>query len=141
MIAVTDTAVDLAASASVSGALSQVMALVVAGLVVVVPLLFLWARSKIETATTLARAETLEAQVRLAKAESAAREAARLNTALVTKIENDAAELTPAEAKKTKSGFAAVAESFGASAALTATVEKLGFSKSGQINVPREPNP
>ena len=110
--------------------LGQVGAAIVAGLLVLIPLAFLWARHWAAAKVAEAQATALEAEVRLLKAQKEAAEARRLSDALVTKIEQDTKPLSEEEAKKTKGAFRAVAALAGADELLSKTVNRLGFSKS-----------
>lgn len=116
-------------------AIAQVVAALAGGLVIVIGVAFLYARTKIEAATVAARAEKLEAETRLLKAESAKREAERLNAALVTTVEEITRPLPEAQARKTKNDIRALADAFGAGERLKATVEELGFSSKSRPSI------
>lgn len=116
-------------------AIGQVAVALTGALIAVIAVASLWAQAKIKAATIAAKAETLEAETRLLKAESAKREAERLNSALVSKVEQDTKSMTIVEARKTKHDIAALAEAFGASEALKTTVEGLGFSSKSRPSI------
>ena len=69
-----------------AGPVAQIVAAIVAGLLLSIPLAFGWARSKIAKATAIAEAERLEAEARLEDARRLAYDSQRIKARLISSV-------------------------------------------------------
>lgn len=123
--------------------MNEIITAVVASVLLMIPLVFAYARSKVAKATALSDAEAfeakakaaeaetkaVEAQAKLAEAQRKAAEAQALADALTKGVEKITSTLPDDEAKKTKGAFTSAADDLGVGAALEATVGRLGFAR------------